>query len=65
MEIKHLILGLLEGVVWYFFIYYLIDTIRKPTRNLWVASGVLLALFCLGFVLCPWVRHTPAWESLQ
>ena len=64
MEIKHVILGLLEGVVWYFLIYYWIDTLRKPTRNLWIASGVLLALFYLGFVLCPWVRHTSAWESL-
>lgn len=64
MELKHIILGLLEGVVWYFFIYYLLDTIKKPDRNLWIASGILLGLFYLGFVLCPWVRHTPAWLQL-
>lgn len=64
MEFKQIILGLLEGVVWYFFIYYLLDTLRKSDRNLWIASAVLLGLFYLGFVLCPWVRHTPAWQNL-
>ena len=64
MEIKHIILGLLEGVVWYFFIYYLLTTIKKPDRNLWIASAVLLVLLYVGFVLCPWVRHTPAWQGL-
>lgn len=64
MEIKHIILGLLEGVVCYFFIYYLLLTIKKPDRNLWTASAILLVLFYLGFILCPWVRHTPAWQNL-
>lgn len=64
MEIKHIILGLLEAVVWYFFIYYSLDTIRKPNRNLWLASAILIALFYLGFILCPWVRHTAAWRQL-
>ncbi|QEG35897.1 hypothetical protein [Bythopirellula goksoeyrii] len=64
MELKHIVLGLLEAVVWYFFIYYWLDTLRKPSRNLWIASAVLLALFYLGLVLCPWVRHTPAWQQL-
>ena len=64
METKHLLLGQLEAVVWYAFIYYWLDTIRKPGRNLWIASGVLLGLFYLGFVLCPWIRHTPAWQQL-
>ncbi|QDV26009.1 hypothetical protein [Aureliella helgolandensis] len=64
MELKHNLLGLLEGVVWYFFIYYFLLTLKKPDRNLWIASAILLALFYLGFVLCPWVRHTPAWQGL-
>ncbi len=64
MEIKHILLGLLEGVVWYFFIFYLLDTIKKPGRNLWIASAILLALFYFGFVLCPWVRHSPGWQQL-
>lgn len=64
VELKHLILGLLEGVVWYAFIYCLLNTMRKPERNLWVVSAILLALFYLGFVLCPWVRHTPAWQQV-
>lgn len=64
MEVKHIILGLLEAGTWYFCIYYLLDTLRKPNRSPWIAAGVLLALFYLGFVLCPWVRHTPAWQQL-
>lgn len=64
MEWKHLALGLLEAVVWYFFIYYSLNTIKKPNRNLWIAAAVLLALFYLGFVLCPWIRHTPEWKEL-
>lgn len=64
MELKHMLLGLLEAVVWYFFLYYLLLTLKKPDRNLWIASAVLLALFYLGFILCPWVRHTPAWQGL-
>ena len=64
MGLKHLVLGRLEAVAWYFFIYYWLDTLRKPTRNLWIASAVLLALFYLGFVLCPWVRQTPARQEL-
>lgn len=64
MELKHNLLGLLEGVVWYFFIHYFLLTLKKPDRNLWIASAILLALFYLGFVLCPWVRHTPAWQGL-
>ncbi len=64
MEAKHILLGLIEAVVWYVFIFYWLYTIRKPERNLWIASAVLLGLFYFGFVLCPWVRHTPAWQQL-
>lgn len=64
MELKHILFSLLEGAVWYFFIYYFLLTLKKPDRNLWIASAILLALFYLGFVLCPWVRHTPAWLEL-
>jgi len=64
MELKHFVPGALEAVVWYFFLWYFLTTLKKPERNLWIAAGVLLVLFYLGFVLCPWVRHTPAWQKL-
>lgn len=63
MELKHFILGLVEAVLWYFFLYYLLFTIKRPERNVWIAAAVLLTLFYTGFVLCPWVRHTPAWQG--
>ena len=64
MELKHVVLAMLEAAVWYCLIYYLLLTIKKPDRNLWIASAVLLGLFYLGFVLCLWIRHTPAWMEL-
>ena len=65
MEAKHIVLGLIEAVVWYFFLWYLLATLKKPNRNPWIAAAVLLGLFYLGFVLCPWIRHTAAWQQLS
>ena len=59
------ILGVIEAVLWYFFLWYLLDTLRKPERNLWLAAGVLLVLGYLAFVACPWVRETDAWRRLM
>jgi len=52
-----LILGAIELMVWYIFLVYLIKTIKNETGNVWISSAILLALFYLGFVLCPWIRH--------
>lgn len=59
MNPSHIVLGVLEAVVWYFFLWYFLTTLREPKRNLWIASGILLALFYAGFALCPWLRHLP------
>ena len=64
MAWQHLLLGLIEAACWYFFFWYLLTTIRKPDRNLWLAASVLLVLFYLAFVTCPWLRHTDFWNSL-
>lgn len=64
MAIHHLLLGVVEAVCWYFFFWYLVGTIRKPERNLWVASLVLLVLFYSAFAACPWLRHTDFWNNL-
>jgi formate hydrogenlyase subunit 3/multisubunit Na+/H+ antiporter MnhD subunit len=64
MSAYNTVLAIVESVIWYFFIWYLLDTTRKKDRNLWVAAFILLALGYLGFVACPWVRETRAWEQL-
>ena len=61
--IKEVLLGLLETVLWYAFIWFGLDTLRTG-RTLWWASLVLLALFYAAFIACPWVRDTEAWRHL-
>ncbi|QDV73759.1 hypothetical protein Spa11_19580 [Botrimarina mediterranea] len=51
MELRHILLGLLEGVVWHLFINYLLDTICKSDRNLWIASAVLVGHFNPGLAI--------------
>lgn len=62
MNVKEVILGISETVVWYGFFYYLLFAIKQGT-TLWKNAAVLLALTYLGFVLCPWVHRTETWEK--
>ncbi|PHQ35062.1 MULTISPECIES: hypothetical protein [Rhodopirellula] len=64
MTTWHLLIGILEAIVWYFFIWYLLSTLRAKERNLWLASFVLLMLAYVAFALCPWLRHTERWQSI-
>ena len=34
--------GVIEAVLWYFFLWYLLDTLRKPKRDLWLAAGAMI-----------------------
>jgi hypothetical protein len=52
-----------EAVIWYFFIYYLLFAVQNEV-NLWTASLVLLVLAYLGTITCPWFRKTDAWKRL-
>ena len=63
MELKSLLLGAVEVVIWYFFIWYFLETLERD-RNLWVAALILLVLAYLGFVTCPWIRETEAWKQM-
>ena len=64
MTTWHLLIGILEAIAWYFFIWYLLSTLRAKERNLWLASFVLLILAYVAFALCPWLRHTEMWQSI-
>ena len=59
----HVLLGAVEAVTWYFFFWFLLDSIKRD-RNPWIAALVLLALFYLAFFTCPWIRETEAWARL-
>ena len=63
MELKNLLLGVVEAVIWYFFLWFLLDTLKRD-RNLWLAALILLVLGYLGFVTCPWIRETEAWRKM-
>lgn len=57
-------LGVIEAVCWYGFFWYLLHAVKAPDRKLWRSALVLVVLFYLAFVTCPWVRHTPAFRAL-
>lgn len=63
MSWQHLLLGVVEAACWYLFFWYLLTTIRKPDRDPRLAALVLLVLFYLAFVTCPWLRHTDLWGN--
>lgn len=55
MEFKRVLQYLVEAIIWYVFIYYLILTIKSQTGlSLWLDSLILLVLMYLGFMACPW-----------
>lgn len=63
MDPKDIVLGVTELLAWYFFFWFGLDSIRRG-RNPWWAAAILLALFYVAFVTCPWVRETDAWNQL-
>ncbi len=57
--------GIVETVIWYGFIYYLLYVLQNPAEvSLWFASAVLLILAYLGTVSCPWVHNSDAWQRM-
>jgi hypothetical protein len=44
-----------NAVIWFFFVYYLLYSIKNPV-NLWTSSLVLLILAYAGTITCPWFR---------
>ena len=63
MGTKDILLGLIEAAAWYLFFGFGLDSIKRG-RSPWLAAVVLLVLFYVAFVTCPWVRETEAWKSL-
>ncbi len=55
--------SLVEAVASYFFIFYFIYAIKMPV-NIFYASGILLALYYVAVLACPWLRHTEAWKKM-
>ena len=54
---------LVDLVIWYFTLYYLLFVIKNAV-DLRVASLILLVLGGLGFYFCPWFRETVAWKKM-
>jgi len=55
--------GVVETVIWYGFIYFLLYVLKNPV-DLWFSSAVLLALAYLGTMACPWVHNSDAWRRM-
>ncbi len=63
MSTKNWFLAVIEAIVWFGFIYYLLYSIKNPV-NLWMSAVILLALFYIGTLLCPWFRQTKAFKDM-
>ncbi len=63
MKTKNLFWGVVEAVIWFTFIYYLLYAIKNPVE-LWKASLILLVLMYLGMASCPWIRNSDAWKKM-
>jgi multisubunit Na+/H+ antiporter MnhF subunit len=63
MKTKDRFLAVVEAVIWYCFIYYLIYAIKNPVE-LWQSALVLLILAYLGTILCPWMQNSDAWKRM-
>ena len=63
MKSKDWFLAVVEAVIWYGFIYYLLYTIKNPA-DLWQSALILLGLAYLGTISCPWLRNTEAWKRM-
>ncbi len=64
MESKDWFFAVVEVVICYFFIYYLLSSIKGGVVNLWVDALVLVVLAYLGTIISPWFRKTNAWRRL-
>jgi len=55
MNSKEGLMYVVEAIIWYSFIYYLLLIITSGTGfNLWIDSLVLLILAYVGILVCPW-----------
>ncbi len=63
MKPKDRFLAVIEIILWYVFIYYLLYTIKNPVDLRWSAL-VLLVVSYLIMLVCPWVRHSSAWKKM-
>jgi len=63
MKAKDWFWAIIEAVIWYGFIYYLLYAIKNPV-DLRQSALVLLVLAYVGTIACPWVRHTDAWRRM-
>jgi formate hydrogenlyase subunit 3/multisubunit Na+/H+ antiporter MnhD subunit len=64
MSVQEIVMSVIEAVIWYLALVVLLAYIRDPKRNIWATALLLLVLIYLGFVTCPWVRETEAWQQL-
>jgi len=55
MDKKEGLMYVVEAVIWFFFVYYLLYSIKNPV-NLWVSALILLVLAYAGTITCPWFR---------
>lgn len=63
MSTKDIIWGIIEAVIWYAFVYYLLYALKNPV-DLRLAALILLVLVYLGTVTCPLVHKMDAWRRI-
>ena len=63
MKSKDWFWAIVEAVIWYGFIYYLLYAIKNPV-GLRQSALVLLVIGYLGTIACPWLRNTEGWRRM-
>jgi len=56
-------LAIVEAMLWYGFIYYLLYSIKNPV-NLAQSALILLIIAYVATLACPWFRNTDAWKRM-
>ncbi|MFH1145505.1 MAG: hypothetical protein V1707_00890 [bacterium] len=63
MKPKDWLLAIVEAILWYGFIYYLLYAIKNEV-DIAQASLILLVIMYLATISCPWVRNSVAWRRM-
>lgn len=63
MTIMDWVFNLVTAVLWYWFLYYFLYSIKNKV-NLYQAAFILLILCYAAFIACPFIRYSAAWKAL-
>lgn len=63
MSTKNWVMAIVEAVLWYLFIYYLLWSVKNDV-SVAQSALILLALAYAASISCPWFRNSGGWLRL-